>query len=127
MIKYILKIIIIILLILLFSSSISNASTLGDIFEQGDIFINEGKDADYPINSQALKESRDIIYNILFALGVCLTVIIGAILGIRYMFGSVEQQVKVKETLIPYIISCIIIFGAFGIWKLVVEIASQVT
>lgn len=127
MIRYILKVVIIIILILLFCSSVSNASTWGDIFEQGDIFISEGKNATNPINGQALKDARDIIYNVLFALGVCLSVIIGAILGIKYMFGSVEQQVKVKETLVPYIISCIIIFSAFGIWKFVIEIASKVT
>ena len=33
-----------------------------------------------------------------------------------------EEKVKVKETLIPYVAGCIIIFGAFTIWKVVVEV-----
>ena len=41
------------------------------------------------------------------------------------MCGSVEQQAKVKEMLMPYAIGCIVIFGAFGIWKLAVTIFSQ--
>ena len=40
--------------------------------------------------------------------------------------GSVSEKANVKETLIPYIAGCIVIFGAFGIWKLVVTIMSKV-
>ena len=54
--------------------------------------------------------------------GLVLAVIIGIILGIQFMTGSVEQKAKVKDALVPYIAGCIIIFGAFGIWKLVVTI-----
>ena len=52
--------------------------------------------------------------------------IIGAILGIKIMWGSIEQQVKAKEMLIPYAIGCIVIFGAFGIWKLCINIFAKI-
>ena len=58
-----------------------------------------------------------VIYLLLIAL-----LTIGIILGIQFMTGSVEQKAKVKDALVPYIAGCIIIFGAFGIWKLVVTI-----
>ena len=38
------------------------------------------------------------------------------------MLGSVEEKADIKGLLIPYIVGCIIIFGAFAIWKLVVDI-----
>ena len=41
------------------------------------------------------------------------------------MWGSIEQQVKAKEMLEPYGIGCVVVFGAFGIWKLAVTIFSQ--
>lgn len=66
------------------------------------------------------------IYYGLMALGICLAVIIGAILGIKIMWGSIEQQVKAKEMLIPYAIGCIVIFGAFGIWKLCINIFAKI-
>ena len=50
---------------------------------------------------------------------------IGGILGIQIMWGSIEQQVKAKEMIMPYVVGCIVIFGAFGIWKLAVTIFSQ--
>ena len=65
------------------------------------------------------------ICNLLLTLGVVLSVIIGAILGIQIMWGSIEQQVKAKEMLMPYAIGCLVIFGAFGIWKLVVTILAK--
>lgn len=42
------------------------------------------------------------------------------------MVGSVEQKAKVKDSLLPYIIGCIVIFGAFGIWKIVLTILENV-
>ena len=50
---------------------------------------------------------------------------IGGILGIQIMWGSIEQQVKAKEMLMPYAAGCVVIFGAFGIWKICVTIFSQ--
>ena len=41
------------------------------------------------------------------------------------MWGSVEEQTKAKEALIPYVVGCFVIFGAFGIWKLAVTIFAQ--
>ena len=67
----------------------------------------------------------DLIYNLLLIIAIVVAVIVGLVIGIQFMTGSVAQKAKVKETLIPYIAGCIVIFGAFGIWKLVVEILSQ--
>lgn len=124
--RIVLKLIITILIIQSICINNSYASAWGDIFDSGQNFINEGKNSDVPINSNELKDIQDDIYNILLSLGIALMVIIGAVLGITYIFGSIEQQVKVKETLIPYVIGCIIIFSAFGIWKLVISIISAV-
>ena len=47
-------------------------------------------------------------------------------LGIQFMVGSVDQKAKVKDSLIPYIVGCFVIFGAFGIWKIVLTILENV-
>lgn len=126
-IKVILKIILIIMLIQIICSSNSYAEgEWGNIFSQGENFINTGKQGGSAINGSELQEETNVIYNLLFSLGVVLSVIVGAVLGITYIFGSIEQQVKVKETLVPYVVSCTIIFGAFGIWKLVLSIISGI-
>ena len=84
---------------------------------------NKGKaDADNTLDMEALNNASDLVYNTLLILGTCIAVIIAVVLGIQFITGSVEQKVKVKESLIPFVIGCVVIFGAFGIWRLVIVI-----
>lgn len=58
---------------------------------------------------------------ILWGAGIFVILIIGSVLGIKYMFASVEEKASIKETLKPFIVGSVIILGAFGIWKFLVE------
>ncbi len=121
------KVVMILLIVQIFYMPVSQASFWGDIFDAGDNFLNEGKNASNNIISdESVDEEFNKIYNILFGIGVALTVIIGAVLGIKFMIGTVDEQAKVKEMLMPYIIGCVVIFGAFSIWKLMINIFSNI-
>ena len=100
------------------------ASTMDDVISAGDSFLNSG-DGSSTINTGKLKEASMSIYNILLYIGIAASVIVGAILGIKIMIASADEKAKVKEALVPYIIGCFVIFGAFGIWKLAVNIFSS--
>ena len=125
------KIIILIVIIniynlFLYKDNVYAASGWSDIFSQGENFINQGKNSNTDINEVEFKALYKNLYNFLLAIGIIITIIVGALLGLKYMFGSIEQQVKVKETLLPYLVGCIIIFGAFGIWKIVLIFAQNI-
>lgn len=124
-IKIILKILIILMFLIVIENNQSYAYPLTDIINSGQNFIDEGKAGESAINSYQLKQSSDLIYNILLGIGVILSVLVGAFLGIKIMWGSIEEQTKAKEALIPYVLGCVVIFGAFGIWKLVVTVFAQ--
>ena len=62
------------------------------------------------------------MYNILITIATFVAVLVGGILGVKIMIASADEKAQVKELLIPYVIGCIVVFGAFGIWKLVVTI-----
>lgn len=118
----------IIVLIGIISTLTSNvyAFSISDIFTGADEFIQSGiKDPNPTIDDTNLENMSDLLYNTLLVIAIVVAVIVGLVIGIQFMTGSVAQKAKVKETLIPYIAGCIVIFGAFGIWKLVVEILSQ--
>lgn len=126
-ISIVLKIIIIIILLgVVIKPNISYALPLTDILHTGQNFIGEGKSQDSVINPGQLRDSSNLIYNILLGIGVILSVLMGAMIGIKIMWGSIEQQTKAKEALMPYVIGCVVIFGAFGIWKIAVTIFSQI-
>lgn len=108
----------------IFSNCIVVQATSADSIVGGaDSFVSDGKqNAQTALNSTAINNTAGLIYNILLAIGTCIAVVIAAALGIQFITGSVEQKVKVKESLIPFVAGCIIIFGAFGIWKLVITV-----
>lgn len=102
------------------------ATSIGDIFTGADDFIQSGiNDKNPTIEDKDLENMSDLLYNTLLIIAIVIAVIVGLVIGIQFMTGSVSQKAKIKETLIPYIAGCIVIFGAFGIWKLVVTILSQ--
>ena len=53
-------------------------------------------------------------------------VVCGIVLGIQFMISSAEGQAQIKEKLFPYITGCVIIFGAFGIWKIIMILLGSV-
>lgn len=122
MLKRIFFILSIILLITIFAFPYKTvqASTITGIIEGADKFVENGKGGGTPIDDTSISNISDLIYNTLLVIGVCIAVIFGAILGIQFITGSVEQKVKVQESLLPFIAGCVVIFGAFGIWKLAI-------
>lgn len=126
--KIIVKIISILIIIQMFTMPVTNALTWNGIFKDGDKFISDGQNASEEqnvFNEKEVKRINSDIYGILLMLGTVLAVIIGAILGIQLMWGSVEQQIKAKEMLMPYVLGCIVVFGAFGIWKVAITVFSK--
>ena len=125
------KVLLIMLIIfqILFIPNVVQADAIGDGFSQATDFINNGKEKANQEDgiSTATRNNLDIIYNVLLAIGTSLAVIIGGILGIKFMIASAEDKAKIKEALVPYILGCVIIFGAFGIWKLTVSIGNSIS
>ena len=126
MIKKIILILAIIVLSMCCTSLIS-VKACDNIVTEADGFLDKGKEnANNAISSEKLKDASSLLYNTLLTIGICAAVIIGAVLGIQFMVGSVEQKAKIKDSLIPYVAGCVIIFGAFGIWKLVITMMNKV-
>ena len=113
--------ILIIFILMICSTHIVQATTISNIIQGADGFITNGSSSDI-IAGDKIKNLSDIIYNVLLILGTVIAVIVGSVLGIQFITGSVEQKAKVKDSLIPFVIGCVVIFGAFGIWKLVITI-----
>lgn len=107
--------------------NISQAVSISNIIESGDNFLAIGKgQADVEQDTSNIKDIISYIFSIIFPLGVAITVIVGGVLGIKFMLASAEDKAKIKEMLVPYTVGCILIFGATGIWNLVVNIGGQI-
>lgn len=120
--KSIFVLIVIFLLISIFANQTVYASELDTIISDADNFIGLG--GNDMIDSTGLNSFSDTLYNSLLLIGMVIAVILGTIIGIKFMVSSVEDKAKLKEILIGYVIGCIVLVGAFSIWKIVVVIMS---
>ena len=98
--------------------------TLGDMITGADGFIKKA-DED-KIDQDNLNKLSSTIYNVLLVLAIVVSVLVGAILGIKLMMTGAEGKADVKQSLLPYLVGNIVVFGAFAIWKIVVLILNQV-
>jgi hypothetical protein len=92
--------------------------TIDQVMGGAENFIS-GANTENTISQSSLKNTIDLIYNILLAVGIIVAVVAGAILGVQFMVASADGKAELKERLVPYVVGCVVIFGAFGIWKIV--------
>lgn len=97
-----------------------------DVFSDARKFINNGSSGQDDFDIAKFKVNIDTIYNILLTIGISLTVIVGGVLGIKFMAASAEDKAKIKEAMIPYVVGCIVIYGAFFIWKVVIMVVGDI-
>ena len=74
---------------------------------------------------QNLKDVSNYLYKILVVGSIVISLVYAGVLGIKFITGSVEEKVKVQESLVIYLIGCLIAFGAFTIWKVIVTLGNQ--
>lgn len=100
------------------------------MFNGAESFLKEGEGTTQEasktkLDEAKLKETSDFLYNLLLGIAMVVAVIVGLIIGIRFMISSVEEKAKIKELLLPYVVGCGVVFGAFGLWSLIVNILMQ--
>jgi len=67
-----------------------------------------------------------VILGTVRSLGAVVSVLGIAVLGIRYMFGSLEQKANYKETMVPFVIGIAITVGIVTIITIVQNIAKDI-
>ena len=66
-------------------------------------------------NNDELTDMAGKILGIIQVLGSVVSVLALVVIGIKYMLGSVEEKAKYKETMLPYIVGCIMLFAITNI------------
>lgn len=103
------------------------ATTLDEILRTAENFLNlesggAATNGSSETNNEELKSMSDLLYNTLLAIGMVVAVVIGLVLAIKYMLAGSEEKAEIKETIPAYIVSCIVVFGAFTIWKIIINL-----
>ena len=121
--KMLFKICLITLLVLcslsLYSTTCMADSSLDDIMNNGNSFLNAGSESSTMIDQNDLKSLSNFISGVLLTIAIGVT---GAIMGLNFITQSIEEKAKVKESMVPWIIGIIVSFGAFTIWEVAVNL-----
>ena len=101
------------------------AVTIDDVIDSGKSFLDAGGGETGAFGSdgeEELKGISDFVSGVLLTIALGVTLISGVVMGMNFMFQSVEDKAKIKESMIPWIIGIFISFGAFGIWQITMTI-----
>lgn len=128
--KTIKKVVILLLIILL--STINDttvcfaAESLDSVITGAQSFVTGGKKQGQIINEVDIQTASNLIINVLMTIGTMIAAIVILILGIKYMVTPIAEKAETKQAMMPFIIGCFVMFGAFSIWKIVVNILQSV-
>jgi len=113
---------------IIFTSNVYAGSTIDEMISDADEFLQIGADdAILTGPGSPLDVTSEYIYNILLIIAVAVAVLVGTYLGIKFMLESAEDKAKIKEAMIPFVVGCFVIFGAFGIWKIMVNVGNSIS
>lgn len=120
--KKIIKIFILFLINILFCIFISNISNAAADFD-----VNAYKPDSTMIEGETkLQKIGLAIVGPIRVIGSFVSVLTLIIIGIKYMFGSVEEKAQYKKTLLPYFWGAIMVFGITNIVSIIYDIAVSI-
>ena len=102
------------------SSSSDSVSSEG-IMQSGSDFINKGKE-NQVISIEDIQKNLLPIANIIVYIATGVFLVVGAILGIKYMLApDANERAKIKSNLIWFVIAMFIVYGGVGIYNIVIR------
>lgn len=84
--------------------------------------INDIEASDAQRVEKAISKVLSIITNI----AMVVSVIILAVIGVKYMIGSAEERAEYKKDMIPYLVGAVLIFGISIIVKILYNFGNQI-
>ena len=96
----------------------SKVISWGSIKSAADQFISKGGQGEISIS----RAQSDLIPigQILLAIAIGVLLIVGAIMGVKYMISGADERANMKQKLIWYIVAAVLVFGSVGIYNIVV-------
>lgn len=99
--------------------------SLDDIFSSGQQFIEKG-------SKNAVISTQDAIDNFipigvtLVGIATIVLVIVGLIMGVKYMIAGANEKAQLKQKLIYFVISVVLVYGATGIFAIVINVFNNI-
>lgn len=126
----ILTVIVMVVMILTVLPIINNnvyaSSLFGNIQSSAEGFLQTGKN-NQKIDASTAKTKILPIANMLVAIATVVFLIVGGIMGLQYMISGANERAQLKQKLIWFVISVVVVYGSAGIFNIAVSIMLKVT
>ena len=122
-IKYGITIICLLMVLLLIPSTIVRATTITNPIENPEHYNPTGQGGE---STQLAGIGKTIVATVQ-GVGIVISVIGLMFLGIRYMYGSMEERAKYKETMYPFIIGLILLLAVTSLLQVIYDMAMEIT
>ncbi len=96
----------------------------GDWVQQAKDFINKGNQGSKISTADAIAAFVPI-GRILVGVATIVLVVVGLIFGVKYMIAGANEKAQLKQKLIYYIISVVLVYGAVGIFSIVIAVMNN--
>ena len=101
------------------------ALTLKEMQEQTKEFLTTGETEADSIETDGIFDDLVDMGSILTTIGAGVMVAVTLYMGIRFITATPEAQAKLKQQLIGLVVAGFVIFGAYFIWKIVINIVEK--
>ena len=101
------------------------ALTLKDMQDKTQEFLTRGSNESKSIETDGIFDDLVDMGSILTTIGAGVMVAVTLYMGIRFITATPEAQAKLKQQLIGLVVAGFVIFGAYFIWKIVINIVEK--
>ena len=102
----------------------ANLST-GSLVNKAKTFVGNGQAGTGNVNTSVITSGVTSIASILVTIGAFILVILTIILGIQYMTSPPQRQAALRSQMIGLLWAYVVVFGAYGIWNIAVNIVQK--
>ncbi len=74
-------------------------------------------------SSSAFFEKAGVVIGWISTLGIVISVIVLAVMGLKYMLNGIEEKAEFKKSMIPYLIGCFMLMAISIIVKIIANVA----
>lgn len=116
-------ILIITVIMVLSTTQLTYAFDLGSALGGADTFLSGGKtEASSTDVDGAIDDTIKGLVSAGLGIGTIVAICGGIIIAIKNMTDGANGKKELKESLTPYIIGCVVLFGAFTVWSGIVQV-----
>lgn len=117
------KIIIGIMLLIIFTVSVCDC---GIVYADSSLGSLDSYNGGSGGSATKLQSKAERVLGIIQALGSVVSVIMLMVIGIKYMFGSIEEKAEYKDTLKPYLIGAFLLFSGTTIPQIIYKLSKNI-